>query len=310
MNYTPLPPRGFDEHEWHRVTTAAKKANDELDKRRVDRIQHMLDKNRAQSSDQQVQVILTGNASKSKTFLERLSAVVAKKYPEAKICHPSPGERTAVLAGLQYIAENPEFLHVTCAPLSFWLRSDADAGDGLAKRAIRVCRKNQQLNVQPASDYRVNDRDAFRPVHLELNKYGDGPFELDLSVFGTPSKVKDEDISTQYSHITRGRLEEGFVYARIEDLVRYGDFRTDVLLKDLPVDGICHVYVFSKLTAVEITLFAAFAANGREMKELESLGLIDVEGLKTHAAADVEVIRLGQVARLGTYQKEIRLHES
>lgn len=96
MNYTPLPPRGFDEHEWHRVTTAAKKANDELDKRRVDRIQHMLDKNRAQSSDQQVQVILTGNASKSKTFLERLSAVVAKKYPEAKICHPSPGERYLV----------------------------------------------------------------------------------------------------------------------------------------------------------------------------------------------------------------------
>lgn len=267
----------------------------------------MLDKNRGQSSVQQVQVILTGNASKSKTFLERLSSVVAGKYPEAKICHPSPGEGTAVLTGLQYIAENPDFLHVTCAPLSFWLRRDADTGDDLSKRAIRVCRKNQRLNVQPGSDYRVNDRDASRPVHLELDKYGHGPFELDLSVLGTPSKVRDEDILTQY---TRGRLEEGFVYAKIEDLVRYGDFKTDVLLKDLPADGICHVYVFSKLTAVELTLFAAFAANGREMKELGSLGLIDIDGLKTHAAADVEVIRLGQVARLSTYQKEVRLHES
>lgn len=220
-------------------------------------------------------------------------------------------DRTAVLAGLQYIAESPEILHVTCAPLSFWLRNDTATHNGRATRAVRVCRKGQELNVRSGSDYGANDRNPSLPVCFGLDKdddgYGDGPFELDLSVFGTPPKVKDEDILTQYRDVTNGRPDKDFVYARIKDLVPYGTFKTDVPLKDLPPDGRCYVYVFYKLTAVEITLFAVFAANGREVKALESKTLTDVENFKKHAAADLKVIRLGQVARLDTYEKKVRL---
>lgn len=171
-------------------------------------------------------------------------------------------DRTAVLAGLQYIAENPEILHVTCSPLSFWMRSDSDSGRNREDRAIRVCRKGQVLNPQSKSDYEINDRNPSGAIRFELSDYGNDFPYLDLSVFGTPSQESDGELIDEIDS------EECFVYGRMKNLVLYGTCEKPLQLSCLPETGKCHVYVYSKATAVDITFHAVFAADIRRMAQL------------------------------------------
>ena len=303
---------GFNEDDWDMIITAAKNANRELDERRIKQIESMLKDNKAEAPNERVKVILTGGASASPTFNNLLTVMMSREYPNAEIL-PTGSEyvlwfqcmqatvclanfdSTAVLAGLQHIAEHPEILHVTHAPLSLWMRSDCDGQ--LDTRATRVCRKGQKLCPKSKRGKQRLDRDPSKPMRFELENYGDGPVILDLSVFGTPRGKTDEEIFTPDSPDTEPDCTECFVYAQIGDLESFGSIEKEVPLTDLPADGKCHVYVFSQLNAVEVKLYAVFAANGREMKQMEIQKLASVEYYRTHVAPDIEFLQLGQVAR-------------
>jgi hypothetical protein len=156
-------------------------------------------------------------------------------------------------------------------------------------------------------------------IHYELScKLGRA--EIDLSVFGTPPELADEDMIVRKGKLDGGgKLHECLVFSQPDKLTRFGDFREELPMQSERADGTYHAYVFSKITGIGITLFAVFAEDGHEMPTLENQGMNLVlqevslsSNWKSHDGVRLNVIRLGQVARpeflVGSSQHEPARH--
>lgn len=192
-------------------------------------------------------------------------------------------------------------VNVTEAPLSLWMRSDADKRNenddsNDTKQAVRLCRKGQSLNP---SRLCKNDRNPSLPIHFTL-ECSEGTPEIDLTVYGTPIGLDDKAITTN----PKGRPPKGaLTHAPIASLTLFGQFQEELHLQHRE-DGTYHAYVFAQITRVDVTMLAVFAEDGHEMKELESQS-VDivmrdgqlVDSWKEHDGKGLDLVRLGQVAR-------------
>jgi len=211
--------------------------------------------------------------------------------------------RSAVMAGLQCIADDDNNLTVADAPLSLWMRSDSDDkrndkdSSNDAKQAVRLCRGGQALNP---SRLRENDRNPSHPIHFTLECPNGDP-EIDLSVYGTPTGLADDKIMTK----TKGRPPKGgrLAHAPIGSLTLFGQFQKELPLKHRE-DGTYHAYVFAQITRVGVTMLAVFAKDGHEMQDLDitSVDLVVRDGQlmdpwRKHEDVELDLVSLGQVAR-------------
>lgn len=217
------------------------------------------------------------------------------------------------------MADDLDKLSVDAAPMSLWMRSDPDASEednedieddeddeGRARseeqqEAVRICRQGQTLDPKTVGRF---DRNPSHAIHYELCCKLGRP-EIDLSVFGTPPSLADEDVIVRKGRSDgKRKSHECLVFSKPAKLTRFGDFREELPMQNDRADGIYHVYVFSRITRIGITLFAVFAEDGHEIPTLEDLSINSVlEGLsllsdwKSHDGARLDVMRLGQVAR-------------
>lgn len=224
--------------------------------------------------------------------------------------------RTYVQWGLACMADDANKLSVDAAPMSLWMRSDRDtleednesdeheegqAESEAQQEAVRICRQGQALNPKTVGK---SDRNPSHAIHFELSCKLGRP-EIDLSVFGTPPELADEDVIVRRGNTDGGgKARECLVFSRPDKLTRFGDFCEELPMQNERADGIYHVYVFSRITRIGITLLAVFAEDGQKMPLLENqsidLVLQDVSlssNWKSHNGVRLNVVRLGQVAR-------------
>jgi len=83
---TDFPARtGFTDIAWRRVMRVARKADDRLNEERVDLILELIRKTYVVGADNQL--LLTGRASLSRTFVARLEAALKRHFPDVKLLH-------------------------------------------------------------------------------------------------------------------------------------------------------------------------------------------------------------------------------
>lgn len=310
------PRMGYSNANWQRIMQIARRANDELDAGRIDLIARELDEMALE--DKNVRILLTGRAARSKTFIRRTKAFLADKFPNVRLQQNPMGERsvcpiasggaaltwcrTAVQAGLICIADDWNMLSVSAAPVSLWLRSDPERSSDGSVEAVRLCRKGQILEPETVGD---GDRNPSYAIHFDLWCPEGGRPEIDLSVFGTPPGVADDEVIVRRGPQGRGRKShEQLVFAQADHLSGYGEFRAELTVRADRADRIYHAYVFAKITRVSVTLFAIYADDGHEMVNLEgrSIGVVVHDGFlsdewKMHDGVALHLLRLGQVAR-------------
>jgi len=213
---------------------------------------------------------------------------------------------TAVLAGLMRIADDPGILSVKVVPVSLWLRSDPDEtmGEDDGNTVVRICTQGQDTNDTVSVRDRVS---ASHPVHYELCAADDKPPSLDLSVFGTPAGVSDEDI-------IEGWNVENFAYTDVGKVTEFGRFEQE--LPDSTVTSsrrVYHVYLYVKVSRLSVELYAIFANDGRAVKPLERTpfdkafqnGDITTKW-KKYQGVGLRIVRLKQVARPETLSTDPR----
>jgi hypothetical protein len=210
------------------------------------------------------------------------------------------------------IADDPEILSVKEVPVSLWLRSDPDetTGEEDHNTVVRICTQGQDTNTVSLRD-RVS---ASHPVHYELCAADDRPPSLDLSVFGTPSGVSDEEI-------IEGWNEENFAYTDIGKVTEFGRFEQELPDSTVtPGKRECHVYLYVKVSRLSVELYAIFANDGRAVKPLERTpfekafqnGKVTTKWTK-YQGVRLSVVRLKQVARpesLSTDLQEVSVSRS
>jgi hypothetical protein len=204
---------------------------------------------------------------------------------------------TAVLAGLMRIADDPGILSVKVVPVSLWLRSDPDetTGEDDGNTVVRICTQGHNTNDTVSVRDRVS---ASHPVHYELCAADDKPPSLDLSVFGTPAGVSDEDI-------IEGWNVENFAYTDVGKVTEFGRFEQELPDSTVtPSRRVCHVYLYVKVSRLSVELYAIFANDGRAVKPLEKTpfdkalqnGDITTKW-KKYQGVRLRIVRLKQVAR-------------
>jgi hypothetical protein len=169
---------------------------------------------------------------------------------------------TAVLAGLMRIADDPGILSVNVVPVSLWLRSDPDetTGEDDGNTVVRICTQGQDTNDTVSVRDRIS---ASHPVHYELCAADDKPPSLDLSVFGTPAGVSDEDI-------IEGWNVENFAYTDVGKVTEFGRFEQELPDSTITLSRrVCHVYLYVKVSRLSVELYAIFANDERAVKPLE-----------------------------------------
>ncbi|KAK5724149.1 hypothetical protein LTS12_027515 [Elasticomyces elasticus] len=292
---------GFNVDQWQRIMEAATSANATLDDERVAKVEQQL---KAAAKGKSVTVLVTGRAGWSKTFRGKLETRIDEEFPDALLRHSEPTTGTAVLGGLQRIADDWGTITLHEAPMSLWLRSDPDDGSK-DPQAVRFCRHGQELN--PTSQ-EGGDRNPSHAMHFELSCSAQGRPEIDLSVFGTPTSLSDEDVIEHSDGTSRKKkrsgLQERLVFALIARLTRFGDFSHEILIESPVPDTIYHVYVFAMVTRIGMNLFAVFAKDGHKISGLEERSYATViengmllERWKVHRGVEVLMTRLGQIAR-------------
>lgn len=204
---------------------------------------------------------------------------------------------TAVLAGLACIADDPEILSVQEIPVSLWLRSDPDESkDGEdSTTLVRICTQGQDKNATANLRDRVS---ASHPVHFELRAADDEPPSLDLSVFGTPAEVFDEDI-------IEGWNSENFAYTNVNKVTEFGRFEQQLPQSTVkPGKRICHVYLYVDVSRLSVAFYAIFRKDGRAVKPLEKTSFDEAvqngeltTKWKKHQNVALDLVRLKQVAR-------------
>lgn len=218
-----------------------------------------------------------------------------------------------MLAGLTCIADNPDILSVQEVPVSLWLRSDPDecASEEDRDTVVRICTQGQDKNNAASLRDRVS---ASHPIHFELSSTDEEPPSLDLSVFGTPAGVSDEDI-------IQGWNVENFAYTKVDKVTEFGRFEQQLpqsIVK--PGRRVCHVYLYVEVSRLSVNLYAIFAQDGRAIKPLEKTPfdrVLQNEELTTkwkkYQGVDLSMLRLKQVARpesLSTKPREPSLSRS
>jgi len=207
-----------------------------------------------------------------------------------------------VLAGLKRVADDWNALSVDEAPVSLWMRSDPEDASDDTTEAVRICRKGQELNPKRVIE---GDRNPSHAIHFSLSCPDGGLPEVDLSVFGTPSGVSDDGVVSRKGPQDSGKeSQECLVFANPNHLVRFGEFRQELTMRDERSDGIYHAYIFVKITRISATLFVVFADDGHEITTLEERSIdlvlensVLLEDWRKHGGAKVHLMRLGQVAR-------------
>lgn len=195
------------------------------------------------------------------------------------------------------ISDEPDILSVKEVPMSLWLRSDPDEATNEKDRrtVVRVCTQGKTTK----DTLSVRDRaSATHPIHYELSAAGDEPLTLDLSVFGTPIGVSDEDI-------IMGWNAEKFAYTDVDKVSEFGRFEQEMpQLTAVNGSKVCHVYLYVEVSRLSVKLHAVFARDGHEVKILEKTPFENAfqngeigEQLRKHKGVDLEVVRLKQVAR-------------
>lgn len=129
--------------------------------------------------------------------------------------------------------------------------------------------------------------------------------EIDLSVFGTPSELSDDDVIVRKGENGGlGKPRECLVFWKAEMLTRFGTFREELELQATRVDGTYHAYMFSRITRAGVTLFVVFADDGHRVPALENQSrnrILQDASLSSdwsiHGGVRMIVIRLGQLAR-------------
>lgn len=204
---------------------------------------------------------------------------------------------TAVLAGLMRIADKPEILSIKEVPASLWLSSDPDetTNDDDCDTVVRIFTQGQDTN----NTVSVRERgSASHPVHYELCAADNEPTSLDLSVFGTPAGVSDEDT-------IKGWNVENFVYTDVDKVTEFGRFERQ-LPGSTVMSGkrVCHVYLYVKVSRLSMELYAIFANDGRAIKPLEktpskklSTTVEITAKWKRNQGVELGIVRLRQVAR-------------
>lgn len=170
-----------------------------------------------------------------------------------------------------------------------------------AVETVRICRQGQAIDPKTVGK---SDRNPSHAIHFEL-VCKDGRPEIDLSVFGTPWGLSDDDVIVRKGETGGlGKSRECLVFSKADMLTRFGTFREELKLRTERVDGTYHAYVFSRITRVGVTLFAVFADDGHKVPALENQSinrLLQDASLSSdwsiHGGVRKNVIRLGQVAR-------------
>lgn len=204
---------------------------------------------------------------------------------------------TSVLAGLECIADKPEILSVEDVPVSLWLRSEPDESANGEDRdtVVRICTQGQDKNDTASLRERVS---ASHPIHFELCVSGDEPPSLDLSVFGTPAEVSDEDI-------IQGWNAENFAYTKVDKVTEFGRFEQQLPRSTVkPSKRVCHVYLYVEVSRLSVELYAIFAHDGRAVKPLEKTpsdralqnGKLTTKW-KKYQGVGLGIVQLKQVAR-------------
>ena len=97
---------------------------------------------------------------------------------------------------------------------------------------------------------------ASHPIHFELQATDDEPPSLDLSVFGTPAEVSDDDV-------IEGWNTENFAYTTADKVTEYGRFEQQLPRSTVkPGKRICHVYLYVEVARLLVGLYAVFARDG------------------------------------------------
>ena len=160
------------------------------------------------------------------------------------------------------IAGDPGILSVKDVPVSLWLRSDPDetTGEDDGNTVIRICMQGQDMNDTVSVRDRVS---ASHPVHYELCAADDKPPSLDLSVFGTPAGISDEEI-------IEGWNVENFAYTDVGKVTEFGRFEQELPDSTItPSRRVYHLYSYVKVSRLSVQLYAIFANDGRAVKPLE-----------------------------------------
>jgi len=150
-----------------------------------------------------------------------------------------------VLAGLACIADKPEILLVNEVPVSLWLRSDPDESTNGEDHdiVVRICTQGQEKNDNANLRDRVS---ASHPIHFELQATDDEPPSLDLSVFGTPTEVSDDDI-------IEGWNTENFAYTKVDQVTEFGRFAQQLPRSTVkPGKRVCHVYLYVEVSRLSL----------------------------------------------------------
>jgi hypothetical protein len=195
------------------------------------------------------------------------------------------------------ISDEPDILSVEEVPMSLWLRSDPDeATNGKdCKTVVRICTQGRTTK----DTFSVRDRaSASHPIHYELSAAENEPLSFDLSVFGTPVGVSDEDIIIGWN-------AEKSAYTDVDKVSEFGRFEQKMSqLSAVNGRKICHVYLYVEVSRLSVKLHAVFASDGHEVKHLEKTPFENafqngeiVERLRKHKDIDLKLVRLKQVAR-------------
>lgn len=210
---------------------------------------------------------------------------------------------TAVIAGMMYMADNPDILSTKEVPLSLWLRSDPDGStnEDDDDSVIRICTQGQDVNDSQT----VLDRlSASHPIHYELLAPEDEPPSLDLSVFGTPAGVSDEQIIEGWNH-------DKFAFTNAGKVTEFGRFERQLPGSTVALKRrVCHVYLYAMIFKFKVEFYATFASDGRPVKALEKTPFEDAfhEGelapkWQRHKGINLSFVKLRQVARSELLQK-------
>ncbi|KAM0721315.1 hypothetical protein Q7P37_003019 [Cladosporium fusiforme] len=181
--------------------------------------------------------------------------------------------------------------------MSLWLRSDPDEPTSHEdwNTVVRIC--TQRAGIKDTK--KVRDRaSASHPIHIELVAAEDEPPSLDLSIFGTPTGVSDEDI-------IQGWNEDKFAYTTVDKVTEFRRFEQDLPFSTVSnCDATCHVYVYLEVSRLSVKLYAAYARDGHEIKPLTKTSFESAfrngeitEKWAKHNGVEVCIKRLQQAAR-------------
>lgn len=190
-------------------------------------------------------------------------------------------------------------MNTNTVPVSLWLRSDPDEADVTASdeplTVVRICRQGDDLT---GASIAGSKRHPLHPIHYELECGNTEVPTLDLSVYGTPKGISDDDV-------IRGTNEDLFAFADAAELTTYGKFEAQLPIPAGPKrKESLHVYVYFLFDRMSVTLDAVFAIDGHQIKNLERTSSKDVlrdDGMaipwRTHNKVELKRVHLWQVAR-------------